>query len=127
MTPFAVFLNHLDTIFFDKNHLRFPAHSKNCGMPEAVLGFEKVGVKNIVLGNMAVVAGGSKPVGAMLPGGKLWRHDVAVDTGSRIIRQVRPGLGDIKEIRENPNEYGDQAIDEKKPGFGRSEKIRYLT
>ena len=100
MTPQAIVLNYLFPFLFDKNHLGFLSQGKHGGMPETVLGLKIVLVKYVVVRDMAVVAGGSLPVGAVAPGGILRSHNVTVYTGGRVDGQVGIGPGDIKNIDE---------------------------
>ena len=81
MTPDTVFLDHMLTLLFDHDHLGFLPECEQGGMPEAVLGFEIVFIQDIVVGHMAVIAMRMLPVRAVVPGGILWRHDVAVHAG----------------------------------------------
>jgi hypothetical protein len=94
----AVFLYHSDTSLFDLYYLRLGPHGENGGMPESVLSLKQIVVKKIIMWHMAVVAGSYLPVGTVLPGGILWSHYMTVNTGFRIIRQVRMCPGDIKQV-----------------------------
>ena len=88
MTPEAILLHHMFALLLDKNDLGFFAKGENCGMPEAILGLEIVFIDCIVMGDMALITIGPFPMRAVIPGGILGCHDVAVHTGGRIIRQV---------------------------------------
>jgi hypothetical protein len=81
----AVILNGIGAFFQNLNDLRFSAHGKNSGMSEPIFSLEKVLVKHIILGNVAVVTGSVLSVRAMVPGGKLWSHNMAVNAGLWVI------------------------------------------
>jgi hypothetical protein len=57
---------------------------------------------------MAVVADGNIPVGTVGPVIKVGIHDMAVDTGFRIIRKVRVSSGNIEGIESKSKENAKQ-------------------
>jgi hypothetical protein len=88
----------------DKYYLRLQPESKHGSMTHPVLGLEKILVKDIVVGNMTIVAIGNPAVRTMTPGSILRGHDMTVHTGLRLIRQVRRSLADINQKEKKPNE-----------------------
>lgn len=89
VTAYAVFLHYIDTCLFYLDYLWFGSCSKYSGMPQAILCFEKVCSEDIVMGYMAIIAGGFFSMAAMHPSGILWIHDMTVDASLRIIGQIR--------------------------------------
>jgi hypothetical protein len=118
MAPDAVLLDRLPTRVLDLYDLRLPTHCEHGGVAHSVLGLEEVGPQDVVLGNVAVIAGGDAAVTAPLPRGELRIHDVAVHAGFGRIRQVRNGVGYVEDMQaesaENPenDDYRDE------PGCG---------
>lgn len=102
MTPEAIVLDHMLSLLLDKDDLGFFSKGKNGGMSEAILGLKIIFINRIVMWNMAIVAIGPLSVRAVIPGGILWGHDVAVHTGSRVIRQIGVCPGNVKQIDEKP-------------------------
>ena len=96
VAPEAIILDHLLSLLLDKDDLGFFSKGKNGGMPETILGLKIIFIDRIVMWNMAIVAVGPLPVRTVIPGGILWRHDVAIHTGGRIIRQIGIGPGNVK-------------------------------
>ena len=88
MTPEAVVLYNLFSLLLDKDYLRFLAECEDGSMSEAILCLEIVFIDCIVMGDMAIITIGPFPMRAVIPGGILGCHDVAVHAGRRIIRQV---------------------------------------
>jgi len=78
------------------DHLRFHPQCEYRGMPHAVLGLKEVMIENIVVRNMAVIAVGVLPVRVVRPCGILGCHNVAVNTGFWIVRQVGVSPGNVK-------------------------------
>jgi hypothetical protein len=52
----TVLLNDMFALFPDKYYLGFSAQGEDCGMPQPVLGLEKIFVQDIVMRDMAIVA-----------------------------------------------------------------------
>jgi hypothetical protein len=62
--------------------------------------------------NMAIVAMGMFPVGAVGPGNKLWSHYMAVGTGFRLVGEIGGESGDVHcpNNKASPNAQKDQHI-----------------
>lgn len=67
MAADAVLLNHIDARLLDSDHLGLSPGGKNGSMAKAVHRLEQVGSDEIVLRNMAVVAGSPFAVAAVAP------------------------------------------------------------
>lgn len=100
VAPDAIILNNPGAGFFDEDDLRFGPQGKYGCMSHTVFGLEIVSVQHIIVGNMAIVAGGIFPVCTVKPGGILWCHDVAVDAGFGVIGKVGRGIGQVQQIKE---------------------------
>ena len=86
MATDTVLLDCFSSGFTDINGIWFITKGKNGGMPESVLRFKKVFMKEIIMGNMAIIANGNIPVGTVRPVAELRIHYMAVDAGFRIVR-----------------------------------------
>lgn len=106
MAADAVVLDDLDRGRSGLNDLRLPSHREDRSMVESVFCFEEVLVGDVVVRYMAVVAVSHFPVGAMRPCDVLGLHDVAVDTGLGIVRQVGRGITEIKQENPKSNHQG---------------------
>lgn len=84
----AVFVNHFPPSLMDKDNLRLKPESKHRSMSEAILRLEEVLIKHIIMGYMTVVTVGLFAVRAMVPGGILGSHYVAVYTSLRFVAKV---------------------------------------
>jgi len=100
MASDAVVLNHPLPGLVDLNYLWFQSQRENCGMPHAVLCLKEVMTENIVMRNMAVVAMGILPMRVVRPCRVLGCHDVAVNAGFGIVRQVSVSPGNVKREEE---------------------------
>ena len=85
MAPYTIVLHGLNTGRFHFDRLGFQSQRKYGCVIEPVFGFKIVFVYYIVLGNMAIIAGGNFAVGTVLPGDILWGHYMAVDAGAGIL------------------------------------------
>ena len=78
------------------------------GVPEAVFGLGQIFADDIVR-NMAIVTAGNKVVAGFLPAIVLRAHDVAVDTGARVVREVGRPLRIIEGVPAQPNQQANHA------------------
>lgn len=92
VTAFAVFFNDSNASLFGSDNLRLHVKSKHGRMPKPVHRFEGILVKHVIVRDMAVIADRNPPVTAVLPGHVFRPHDMAVDTGFRIVGKVRDGI-----------------------------------
>ena len=92
-------------------------------VPGAVVGLEGE-LAHGILGDMAVVAGGEAPVAAVLPGGVLRGHDVAVDTGGGIVGQVAGGPGNMEGHRQQSEEGPRGQQDQEVPPLRRPQQAQ---
>jgi len=121
MATDTIFLYYLNTCLFDKDHLRFGPERKNCGMTHAILRFKIVLPENIIMWDMALVTIGDCAVRTMAPGCILWRHDVAVHAGFRLIRQIGVCPGSSKYKCAHPDDHSQEDDNGNLP-FGRRQK-----
>ena len=110
MATDAIIVNHFLASLMNEDDLGFKSQGKHGGMAHTVFGLEKVFVEYIVVGHMAIVAVGIVAVRSMRPGGILRGHNMAIDAGLRVIRQIGMCLTDVKQKKEEPgkNSYNDQ-------------------
>jgi len=88
MAAEAVFLNHLFAGLPDIDSLRFVAQREDRGVAQTVGGLEVIFSYEAVMRHMALVAVSDGTVGTVRPGGKLWRHYVAVDADPGVIGEI---------------------------------------
>jgi hypothetical protein len=88
MATDTVLVNHLCPGFPDEDDLRFTAQGKDGGMPQPILSLEQVLTEKTVMRHMTVIAIGPFPVRTVAPRGILGRHNMAVDAGLGIVRQI---------------------------------------
>jgi hypothetical protein len=124
MTPDTVGLYYFFSFVLYKNYLGFPAEGENCGMPQAVLCFEIVFVQKVVVGHMAIVAICNLAMGTMRPCGILGSHDMAVNTGGRLIGQIRCGPRDMQNINSNSGYYSQHYNNRELPRIRRFKVIK---
>jgi hypothetical protein len=79
---------YLGAFFFNENNLRLVSQGENRGVSESIFCFEIIGIKKVVMRNMTTVAIGYFAVRTVTPGCVLGAHNVAVDTGLGIVRQI---------------------------------------
>ena len=91
MAPDTIIFHHFNTGFADENNLWLGPHGEYGSMPEPVFGFEKIFVKDVVMGYMTIVTAGFTPVGAVAPRGELRGHDMAIHADRGIIGKI--GIG----------------------------------
>lgn len=91
----AVSLNDMLGLSGGPNDLRLQPKRKHCRMAKAITHFKGILLQNRIVRYMAIVAGGYSSMAAPLPGGKLRHHNMAVNTGSGIIREIRGSSGDV--------------------------------
>jgi hypothetical protein len=78
------------------------------GMVVAIAGLHEELVGEVVMGKMAIVAGGGGVMGAMPPVGVFLLHDVAVHTDLGVVRHVGKTLGGHEGIGPRAQEGPDQ-------------------
>lgn len=66
------------------------------------------------MGDMAVIAGGGRPVARAQPGFVLLFHDMAVGAGNRIVTKIRNSMGVKKGIKAEPRETSHTETDQKR-------------
>jgi hypothetical protein len=103
MATNAILMNHISSGFMNKNNLRFQTKGKHRSMTHSIFRLEKILVEHVVVWHVALVTIGVLPVRTVVPGGILRRHNVAVDTGFRIIRQIRIGFAHVKKEEKKPD------------------------
>lgn len=67
MATYAVIMYGLGTCLLNLDNLRLAPQGEDCGMPQAIHGFEKVVAGQIVVRNVAVVAVCVLAVSAVVP------------------------------------------------------------
>ncbi len=87
MTTDAVLLNNTLPRPVHLDDLRLELEGEHECMTRPVIGLEGI-LAHQILRYMAVIAGGKAPMAAALPRRILRGHDVTIDTGRRIIRQI---------------------------------------
>ncbi|MPM42842.1 hypothetical protein SDC9_89514 [bioreactor metagenome] len=75
---------------------------KDCGMVKSILSLECVTPDDIVLRDMAIVAGGPWLVGTLLPGLVIGGHDVAVNACRGVVGEVGGHTRHIEQVKEEP-------------------------
>ena len=98
MAAHAVVHDDVRTAAARADRLRLGTESENRGVIKAVHGLETIGVYQVVVRDVAVVAGGPGRVGRVIPRLVIGRHDVAVDAGRRIVREVGMGTRHVDGI-----------------------------
>lgn len=101
----TVFLYNPDAVFLDKNILWLEPQGEHAGMAHPVFCLKKISAKNVVVRNMTIGAGGMFAMRAVLPGGILGSHNMAVDTSFGSIRQIRPSLAGIYGIQSQSHNH----------------------
>jgi hypothetical protein len=86
MTADTILMYHISSGLMNKNYLWFKPEGKHGCVAHSVFGLKKVFVENVVVRYMAIVAIGVFAVRTVPPGGILRRHNMAIDTGFRLIR-----------------------------------------
>ncbi len=97
VAPDAILLNNFFAGIFYLNDLRFGAEGEYGGVPQAILPFEIIRIEQIVLRDVAIVAGCPFPMGAVHPSGILGSHDVTVDTCFGLVGKVRGCIGYVNQ------------------------------
>jgi hypothetical protein len=97
MAAYAVLMNYIPSGLMNKNNLRLQAEGKHGGMAHSVFRFEEVLVEHVVVRYVAIVAIGVPAVRAVVPGGVLRCHNVAIDTSLGIIGQVGISFAHVKQ------------------------------
>lgn len=108
MASDTVIFYNIQPGLFNKYHLWLGAQAEDGCMSQAVFCLEEILVKNIVMRDMAIVAISFSPVRAVAPCRILWRHDMAIHAGGRIIRQIRPGAGSPEGENGHPGKYAQE-------------------
>lgn len=84
------------------HRLRLLSHREYIGVPQAVFGFEKVFVQDIIVRYMAIVARRHHLMRRVLPRCIVGTHHVTIDADLRIIRKVAVGFRHIYEVGSQP-------------------------
>jgi len=98
MAPDAILMHNLLPGLFDEDHLRLFAQGEYCRMTKTILCLEEVFVYKVIMRHMAIVAGYTLPVGAVVPCCVLRCHDMAVDASLRFIANIRGSIGDMERV-----------------------------
>src|SRR5690606_32492989 len=85
-------------------------------VPEAVVGLVDVLVDEVVVGRVAVVAGGGVGMAALAPGVVLLVHGVALRAGGRVAAEVGHPVGvaegEHPQAHEGPDEHRERGVDQ---------------
>ena len=79
VTTLAVCLNRFLSGFMHDDRIGNITHGKHISVTQPILSFKSVMFEDVILWNMAVIAGGMLTMGAVKPGGILWTHHMAID------------------------------------------------
>src|SRR5690554_2041637 len=96
-------------------------------MTQTVHRFEVVSSHLAVLRYVAVVAGGVPAVGAVHPGSIIRSHDMAVDTGGRVVGEIAVCAGSKKRIDKQSHESATDNDRRIFPSTARSDFIPYIS
>ncbi len=77
-----------------------------------------------IVRHMAIVASGYPAVAAVLPGGIVRNHDVAVDAGPWIIRQIGSRVGNMQSGKAQTTECASGHEDQRHPVFRGAKKVQ---
>lgn len=118
----TVLLHHTLPRGVHPDDLGLGPEGKNGGMAKTILGFEVVFVQHVIVRHVAIIASGHQVMRTMLPGGKLRRHDVAIDAGGRLVREVGVGLGGVHDVTAQPGKNTSDQNNGGAPGTGRKQQ-----
>jgi len=116
MAADAVVLQNRRVSFLDANRLLEVLESESLGVVVAVFGLGDPLIQT-ALGQVAVDTTGHRVMTRLLPGVELGLHDVAVDTGLRILAEVGQAFGVVKGEGSCPNEHCHEETEGKKNDF----------
>jgi hypothetical protein len=108
MAPDAILLHYIYTCLVDKDILWLKPKRKHGCVACPIHSLKIIGAKNIVLWHMAIVATGYLTVRAVLPGGILGSHDMAIDTGFWRIGQIGKCTARIGRINDQAGNCPEQ-------------------
>jgi len=123
VTAYAVLVNNFTTGFMNENNLWLKPQSEHGGMAKTVFCLEVIFVKYVVMRHMAIIAVSLLTVRAVIPCCVLWGHNMTVNTGLRLVAEIRRGIGDIDREKEQPGKYGRNQHYRKLPFVGRCQLL----
>jgi hypothetical protein len=72
---------------------------------------------------MAIIAMSHFAMGTVVPGDILGRHEVTIDAGLRIVREVRYGVAQLKDVEAQANDHACQHRSGWPPTLGRDKAV----
>lgn len=99
----TIIVHNFNIKLLNRNNLIIGVQCECCTVVKTINRFRKVLVDNIVVRAMTIIATGNTCMGRVTPGIKLVLHDMAVDTGTGIVRKIGMPFG----LRKCKNRHAD--------------------